>query len=448
MRMQIHNFGVIKMRYSLKQLRVFSTCVVTLLTFGLSLYIDSYTSPIQDEMISTGVLTENMFAVFASVLSLGALIGAVFAGPITELIGVKSAIIFVSPLAALGGFICIFSTNPILLVFGRILIGLQVGVVNSSVPVYNSEIAASKRKLYGSVLGLSLRLGTFLAYLLGVWLGYLWLGVFYLASLTLLMCLMLYQTDSPIWLLSKGYYESAIRATAYLHDCYEELDCRFPEKNSVKSNKSMKVFIKEFCVWPVIRPLLVCCSLQMFKESSAQQLLMLYAAHTLEAGVSIDPRAAALFNIIAQVIGSVIFLWAIRIVNWKKLLVITTIIQAFSNALLGVTLYLSIDDFRCSQNVYNSCFCGVLMYAPLFITSVLSCAYGVGWGSAVWWLYGEILDKRYARVSAGIATFCTYLASFLNQLIAPILVNYFGASVVFLGYACICVLGVFFQYFY
>ena len=431
-----------------KQLRVFSTCAVTILTFGLSLYIDSYTSPIQDEMLSSGILTENMFPVFASVLSLGALIGAVFAGPITEWIGVKSTIIFVSPLAAFGGFICIVATNPIILVFGRILIGLQVGIVNSSVPVYNAEIAASKRKYYGSVLGLSLRLGTFIAYLLGLWLDYQWLGVFYLTCLLLLVTLMLYQPDSPIWLQSKGYMKSAIRSTAYLHDCYEELDCKFPEKGSSKPNRSLKEFIKDFCVWPVIRPLLVCCSLQVFKESSAQQLLMLYAAHTLEAGVSIDPRAAALFNIIAQVIGSIMFLWAIRVFNWKRLLIITTIVQAFSNALLAVTLYLSIDDLHCSQSIYNSCFCGVLMYAPLFITSVLSCAYGLGWGSAVWWLYGEILDKRYARVSAGIATFCTYLASFLNQLIAPILVNYFGASIVFLGYACTCVLGVLFQYFY
>ncbi|KAI6647941.1 Solute carrier family 2, facilitated glucose transporter member 8-like [Oopsacas minuta] len=432
-------------KFSQKPIRVFVTCSIALLTFGLSLFIDSYTSPIEDEILSDGILSENMYPVFASMLSLGGLIGAVFAGPITECFGIKSAIIFVSPLAAIGGFGCIVASSPIVLVFGRMLIGMQIGVVNSTVPIYISEISSSKRKLYGSVLGLGLRMGTFIAYTIGLWLGFRWIVVFYLSCLFVLTFLLSYQPDSPHWLHSKGYTQSAIRATAYLHECYEDLDCKFPEK---ETHKSMASFMRGFFALPVIRPLIICCSIQIFKESSAQQLLLLYAAHTLEAGVSINPQFAAIFNILSQVFGSIIFLWVIQKIHWKKLVILTTIFQAICNALLAVTLYLSIDELRCTHSVYTSCFCGVLMYAPLIITSVMSFAYGIGWGSIVWWLYGEILDKRYARVCAGIATFCTYLASFLNQLFAPILVNYAGSAVVFFGYSCCCVLALVFQYFY
>ena len=432
-------------KISKKPFRVFATCSIVLLTFGLSLFIDCYTSPIEDEIISEGILTEILYPVFASILSLGGLIGAVFAGPLAEYFGIKSTIIFVSPLAAIGGVICILASNPTLLIFGRLVIGLQVGVVNSSIPIYISEISSSKRKLYGSVLGLSLRMGTLLAYVLGIWFGFRWLGVFYLFSLLLLTLLITYLPDSPQWLYSKGYTQTAIKTTAYLHEGYEDVECRFPEKIQ---HESLRSLLNGLCVWSVLRPLLVCCTLQVFKESSAQQLLMLYAAHTLEAGVSINPLLAALFNIISQVIGCVIFLWMIRKVPWKKLVLVTTAIQAICNALLALTLYLSIDDLHCSHSVFTSYVCSVLMYAPLCITSVMSCCFGVGWGSVVWWLYGEILDKRYARFCAGIATFCTYVSSFLNQLIAPILVDYFGADVVFLGYSCCCLLGMIFQYFY
>ena len=438
------------MTISLKQLRVFFLCSTTILTFGLSLYIDSYTSPIEDKILNEGILDKTSYPVFASILSLGAIIGSLVAGPLTEWVGIKSTLIFASPLAVIGGFVCVVAWDPISLILARIAIGIQVGITNSSIPIYNSEIAPpSKRKLYGSVLGLSLRLGTTVAYLLGIWMGFRWLAVIHIASLLILITALTYQPESPRWIHSKGNIVRAIRTTAYLHDICEDLaDNLVHEKENPPKHDTVADFMHFYCVKPVIKPLLICCTIQIFKESSAQQLLMLYAAHILEQGVSINPEVAALFNILSQVLGSVLFLWVIKQVPWKKLLIITTAMQALFNVLLGLNLYLSINHFQCQRNIDSYTTCSVLMNAPLFLTSILSCSYGVGWGSLVWWLYGEILHKRYARVSAGIATFCTYTAAFLNQLIAPILVNYFGSYVVFLGYGFVCLLGLSLQLYY
>ena len=82
----------------------------------------------------------------------------------------------------------------------------------------------------------------------------------------------------------------------------------------------------------------------------------------------------------------------------------------------------------------------MLQYAPLVLTSAFGFSFALGIGSIAWWLYGQILHHRYTRMSAGIITFVSYSSCYLNQLIAPILVAYFGADVVFVGLAAIACL--------
>uniref|UniRef100_A0A914CEZ4 Major facilitator superfamily (MFS) profile domain-containing protein n=1 Tax=Acrobeloides nanus TaxID=290746 RepID=A0A914CEZ4_9BILA len=66
-------------------------------------------------------------------------IGSLLAGPISDSIGRKKTIMISSVIYALGTLVCALAITKILLLVGRILLGLAVGLSSMTIPVYLSE---------------------------------------------------------------------------------------------------------------------------------------------------------------------------------------------------------------------------------------------------------------------------------------------------------------------
>ena len=192
-----------------------------------------------------------------------------------------------------------------------------------------------------------------------------------------------------------------------------------------------------------MRPVLICISIHVYKTSSGNELLLTYASHTLETGLNMDPNIASTFYAVFVLCGSLSFLWIIRKVDWKKLILFTTFIQFLSNGLLAVVFYLSINKFHCSHNQHSTLICNILQYAPLLLVSSFAFSMALGCGSIGYYLIGEILHSHYTRISSGIVLFTAYASSYLNILISPYLVEHLGAATVFMGYAIICLMCLF-----
>ena len=416
-----------------------------------ALYLDAYASPIEDTLISKGLASMSTYPLFASNTLTGAIFGSLLAGPLSEWVGIKSLLIIFSPLSVIGSFLIIIGMNPASMVIGRGLIGVYAGMGLSCSPVYNSEIAPPHLKqIYGSVYNLSIGVGISLCYLLGIWLGFRWLPFVYLSMVAFMVLNLLLLPESPKWLLKKGMLQSAKKARAYFYDS-EVTDPLIPSDSdgathsSENKNPSLRDDIYTYIKWPVIRPLLVCSTIQIFKCSSGYAFLLVYSSHTLESGVKLDPNVVSLFSPLSILLGSVTFMFVIKRVNWKRLLMLTTFVQMVCNVLLGVTLHLSSTLYSSAD---SSPFLTFLQYAPIAITSCFFFCMGLGWGSISWLLYGELLHPHYTRVSAGIVTFLCYLSAALNQLIGPLIVAAFGNPGVFYGYGIMCLLGLGVQYFY
>ena len=312
------------MKLSVGDIRIFHACMVTSSGLTALAYMESFTSPIEDEMLRKGILTEDVYPLFESSLLLGGIVGTSIAGPFCEWIGVKSALILTSPLALLGSALLVWAHDPASMIVSRFLIGFFSGLSASCIPVYNAEISTIQMKaFYGSILGVSLK-----------------------------------------------------------------------------------------------------------------------------AGLKMDPNKASTLYSVFVLLGSVSFLWIIRKVHWKKLILFTTSIQLISNALLATTFYLSIDIYRCSDNQQSTLICDILQFAPLPLVSSFAFAMALGCGSIGYYLIGEILHHHYTRISSGIVLFTAYTSSYLNILVAPYLVDHLGAPAVFMGYAIVCLVCVFIQCLY
>ena len=85
-----------------------------------------------------------------SLALLGAFLGALIAGPLSDWLGRKPIIISSSFLFALGSLVMSWSPTRYALMAGRIIVGLAVGTASMIVPVYLSEV--SPLQVRGSVV--------------------------------------------------------------------------------------------------------------------------------------------------------------------------------------------------------------------------------------------------------------------------------------------------------
>lgn len=432
----------------LRKIRVLHACLTTAINFLASLYIDSTSSPIEDYLTTTGLISIGMYPVYTSNTYLGALTGSLVAGPLGEWLGIKTVLIVFSPLGVLAGMFLVIGHDPVSMIIARYVIGLYCGMGLSLSPIYNSEITPHHlQKYYGSFFNIGIGLGLSLSYFLGIWFGYRYLALTYMLIVIFMVLNITILPETPRWLMMKGRPHQAMRAHCYFNSTQEYISIDEPV---VKENKefNLRAEIASYFVWPVIRPLLVCCTVQIFKVSSGYIFLSAYYVHVIRSGVSMNPEIASLLSMLSLLMGSIVFLFIIDKVKWKPLLMTTTLIQVICNGLLGVCFYLSVNVYECPHAEPRSALCNFLQTSPVPLNMLFQFSMALGWGSLCWWLYGRILNPHYNRVSAGIVTCVCYSAAYFNQLIPPMFVEWYGSDFVYFCYSAVCFIGFCVQYLY
>lgn len=93
-------------------------------------------------------LTDGSFLLGFSVSCIiwGAIMGNLMAGPLSDKIGRKPALLISAVLFAATGFICAFANSISLFIIGRIIGGVGVGIAILVAPVYIAEIAPAKKR--------------------------------------------------------------------------------------------------------------------------------------------------------------------------------------------------------------------------------------------------------------------------------------------------------------
>lgn len=155
------------------------------------------------------------FGVVSSFFTLGGLIGALSAGPVTAKQGRLLAMIYSSVFAVVGPALEAPSINVPMLAIGRLVSGVGAGAATVVVPIYISEISSpSKRGFFGAFTQILTNCGILITQALGLFLsrGQLWriiLAVGGMIGLVQTVGLVLGGQESPKWLAEKGRSTSA-----------------------------------------------------------------------------------------------------------------------------------------------------------------------------------------------------------------------------------------------
>ncbi|XP_021751838.1 inositol transporter 1-like isoform X2 [Chenopodium quinoa] len=188
-----------------------------------------------------------------SMAQVGAIIGAVFGGWINDTFGRKKATLLADVIFMAGSFVMAAAPNPYVLIFGRLLVGLGVGVASVTAPVYISEAAPTEVR--GGLVSTNVLMitgGQFLSYLVnlgftevpGTW---RWmLGVSAVPAIVQFIA-MLFLPESPRWLYLKGEKAKAVAVLSNIYDPFRLED----EVDGLAAATEEELSRKKASIWDV-----------------------------------------------------------------------------------------------------------------------------------------------------------------------------------------------------
>jgi len=155
-------------------------------------------------------ITDGQRSLVVSLALIGAAVGSLFSGTISDKIGRKKVILFADIMFTLGAIVMAWAPTITWLIVGRILVGVGVGAAAQIVPVYLAEI--SPVEIRGKVIAVNTVLIT-IGQVFSVILVFLtkphWREMLGLAGIpsTIQFIAMIFLPESPRWLGKQGQAE-------------------------------------------------------------------------------------------------------------------------------------------------------------------------------------------------------------------------------------------------
>jgi SP family myo-inositol transporter-like MFS transporter 13 len=248
----------------------------------------------------------------------GAIVGAFFGGPLGDRLGRRPVVAMASILFIVGSIILAFSWSFVMLLVGRLIVGMGIGVASNIVPVYIAEISpAQSRGALVTVNVLCITFGQFISYLTNSAFSYLpqgwrWmLGIAAVPGAVQLIGLLCVVPESPRWLISKGRDECARNILIKFRPHLSSVDSEIEDiKASLRQESNS---YKELFAPGTRRALVLGVLLQAFQQFAGINTAMYYSATILQMAGYKDPQSAiwlsdavaftnALFTIISIVL--------------------------------------------------------------------------------------------------------------------------------------------------
>ena len=102
-----------------------------------------------------------------SIVLVGAAVGALSGGRLADIFGRRSMLLVTAFIFVAGALICAFTPSLAILVVGRVIVGLGIGLASSAVPIYVSEVSPPESRGWQvSLFQLAIAVGILVAYLI------------------------------------------------------------------------------------------------------------------------------------------------------------------------------------------------------------------------------------------------------------------------------------------
>lgn len=369
-----------------------------------------------------------------SCILVGAMIGALFGGPIADRIGRRGVVFICSVIFFLGALASAVATDVTTLVAARTVLGLAVGGASVIVPLYLAEMAPTH--IRGAIatmnqaliiLGVGIAsLVTFLARDGGAWRLAFGLGAVPAVALLVGIAFM---PETPRWLVKRGREDEA-RAVLSITRSPATVDSELAEIRDVESASVRSSGLGVLWSTPWIRAiLLVGVGLAVAQQLTGINTIVYYTPKILES-LGATETFALFFGVINTVPNLIAVLIAARIVDRvgrTPLLTYGSVGTAFGMFALGLPQLLG-----ASPTATNA---GAVAGLVIFTVS-----FSLTWGPVLWVMLSEIFPLNVRGAAMGIATIANWVFNFAVSLSLPVLIAAWGTGAVFSMYGVFGVL--------
>ena len=346
-------------------------------------------------------MTTEQVEIAASALLLGCLIGATFAGSLSDRFGRKWVLAATGAIFAVSSILTALPHSLTPFVMARFAAGLAIGVASVISPMYIAEVAPAKaRGFLVSFNQLMIVIGILAAYVASYWLkdfgSMSWRYMFATAAIPsfTLMLGVLVIPESPRWLMSRGREEQArsvIRRIEGAAESDEDIALLRNLANAPKENWWAK--LARVPKLKLMVALLIC----VFSQITGINAILYYGSIFITDNITHDVNSSLGINV------------AIGFVNLVFTLIAMVLIDRAGRRflLLAGSLVMSVSMFALM---------GLLTMGSTNTALIVGCilsyiaAFAVSFGPVTWVLISEIFDTRSRATVMSLATSVLWLS--------------------------------------
>ncbi|XP_057438835.1 sugar transporter ERD6-like 7 [Lotus japonicus] len=372
-----------------------------------------YSSPTQDAIRKDLSLSLAEYSLFGSILTFGAMIGAITSGLIADLIGRKGAMRVSSAFCVAGWIAIYFSEGPVPLDIGRLATGYGMGVFSYVVPVFVAEIAPKDRRGALTALNqLMIGAGVSVSFIIGNVLSWRSLALIGLIPTAVLLFGLFFIPESPRWLANRGREKDFVAALQILRGQdadisqeAEEIQDYISTLDRLPKPKLLDLFQRRY-----LHSVTISVGLMFCQQLGGINGVCFYASSIFElAGFS--TTIGTIIYACLQVVMSGVGVALIDKVGRKPLLLLAGSGLVAGCILTAVAFYLKVQEVSLGA-VPALAVTGILVYIGSF---------SIGMGAIPWVVMSEIFPVNIKGQAGSLATLvnwfgawlCTYTFNFL-----------------------------------
>jgi sugar porter (SP) family MFS transporter len=371
-----------------------------------------------------------------SVLLVGAVVGAFGAGRVADKIGRRPTLLITAVVFMVGVLAAAVSPSLEVLIAMRFVIGLAVGSASEIVPLFIGE--AAPPKLRGALVSfnqLAITIGILVSFLVDYGLkgSENWRLMFGLAVIpaALLFIGMVFQDESPHWLIRKGRVEDARQVLAKVRPA----DAVEKEIHDVESLDVSKSRLRDLLKPSLRKVILVGVTLAALQQITGINTIIYYLP-TLLKGAGFGSGAALLANVGNGIVNVALTIVAIRLVDrvGRRPLLI--------GGLCGMTvglLVVAVDFVIGGSNLHGTG--SIVAVAALFFYTA---SFAIGLGPVFWLLISEIYPVDVRGQAMSLATMTNWGANFIVTISFLTLLGAIHGSGTFFLFSALSVFAIFY----
>ncbi|KAJ9682123.1 hypothetical protein PVL29_018154 [Vitis rotundifolia] len=416
-----------------------------------------YSAPAQYGIMDELGISYSEYSFFGSILTIGAMIGAITSGQIADFIGRKGAMGMSSMICIAGWFTVYLSFGSFSLYSGRFLLGYGIGVLSYVVPVFIAEITPKNlRGALATANQLFIVTGLFIAYVIGAIATWRILALTGIVPCMVLLVGLFFIPESPRWLAKVGNEKEFKLSLQKLRGADVDISEEVAEIQEyiVTHELLPKVTIMDLLGKQNIRSVVVGVGLMVFQQFGGINGIVFYAGQifvsagvppnvggilyaclqvSLSLSLSLSFSLSLLFctcyyfNILPQVIVTAFGGSLIDRLGRRPLLIVSAYGMLLGCLLTGTSFLLKAHQLA-PNLVPILAVTGILVYIGF---------YSVGLGAIPWVIMSEIFPLHIKGTAGSLVTLVNWCGSWAVSYTFNFLMNW-SSHGTFFGYAFVC----------